>query len=319
MRIYKNTILSAGVISHEPYIESSIWNNEGIVYITHPEKVKESASRPIIEVANYVIVLDIVPPGASYVQVGPKNGVKVLYGSLTHGKHTRQPLGGKAFPHIETTGAEKDSTTLTAHKVKGAVILRIYPINPGGSTEWSQAGYVPVKTLLNPSSPHLKMPFMRFTKVEDLWWGADFKGVEFYNLSGFHFRFLEDKVNLAHIQFWAAGKGVNCGVHNHTDKSFKEIHVALSPGTKTGGMSRLKAKYEDLSLDEIKKLSEDAFEHVALPRLYEHGGLWHRDCLDNAVRGKKNVIAYPWHKWQAGQGDNVDVWMAVEFNPELAL
>jgi len=65
--------------------------------------------------------------------------------------------------------------------------------------------------------------------------------------------------------------------------------------------------------------TDDSFEHVPVPRLYEHGGLWYRDSNGAAVRGKDNVVSYPWHKWQAGDGQNVDVWMALEFNPDVKL
>jgi hypothetical protein len=53
--------------------------------------------------------------------------------------------------------------------------------------------------------------------------------------------------------------------------------------------------------------------------LHEHGGLWNRDSYNEPVRGDKGVVSYPWHKWQAGSGDNVDVWLALEFNPALDL
>lgn len=119
----------------------------------------------------------------------------------------------------------------------------------------------------------------------------------------------------AHTQ----GTNLNCGVHNHTDAVFQEIHVCLSAGTGDGGMSRLKDAYGDTPPSKIPDLDDSTFDHVPLPALYEHGGLWYRDSYDEAVRGKNNVIAYPWHKWQAGGDGNVDVWLALEFNPELDL
>lgn len=82
-------------------------------------------------------------------------------------------------------------------------------------------------------------------------------------------------------------------------------------------MSRLKDEYEDTPASEIPDLDDTCFDHVPIPALYEHGGLWYRDSYNEAVRGKNNVVAYPWHKWQAGSGDNVDVWLALEFNPDL--
>jgi hypothetical protein len=47
---------------------------------------------------------------------------------------------------------------------------------------------------------------LTFIKVEDLWWGDNdtFRGLDFYNLTGFSFRF-EDQTPIAHVQFWTAG------------------------------------------------------------------------------------------------------------------
>lgn len=93
---------------------------------------------------------------------------------------------------------------------------------------------------------------------------------------------------------------MNCGVHNHSNDMFEEIHICLSPGTRDGGMSRLKDEYEDTPASEIPGLDDTCFDHVPLPALCEHGGLWYCDSYGEAVRGKNNVVAYPWHKWQAG-------------------
>jgi len=113
------------------------------------------------------------------------------------------------------------------------------------------------------------------------------------------------------------GMDVNCGVHNHTDAIFQEIHICLSAGTGKGGMSRLRDEYEDTPPSKIPDLDDSNFDHVPLPTLYEHGGLWYRDSYNEAVRGKNDIVSYPWHKWQAGSGQNVDVWLALEFNPDI--
>jgi len=98
---------------------------------------------------------------------------------------------------------------------------------------------------------------------------------------------------------------------------FQEIHISLSQGTKTGGMSLLKEKYYDSPEKELNNLPAEAFEHLVLEKTHEHGGMWHRDSYGKAVRGLNNVVSYPWHKWQAGKGKDVDVWVALEFNPDL--
>ncbi|KAK6833146.1 hypothetical protein PG995_012915 [Apiospora arundinis] len=126
---------------------------------------------------------------------------------------------------------------------------------------------------------------------------------------------------LAHIQFWTAGKGVNCGVHNHAKDIFCEKHMCLSPGTGNGGMAGPKPEYakKDLSDDERNKLGPEAFDFLALKELEEHGGMWERDSDGRSRRTNRKVdtMSYPWHKWQGGDKKNVGVWMAVEFDPRV--
>ena len=153
-------------------------------------------------------------------------------------------------------------------------------------------------------------------KVDRLWWGASnpfFKDVDFYNPTGFYIRLLGSKKSVAYMQFWAAGSSVNCGVHNHSDALFSEIYSSLSAGTKSGEMSRLKKELETAPPEELNKLGKGAFDHLELKPL-EHGGIWERDPYGKPVRGNNNVIKYPWHKWQTGQGSGVDLWLALEFN-----
>ncbi|KAI1774534.1 hypothetical protein F4818DRAFT_418206 [Hypoxylon cercidicola] len=205
----------------------------------------------------------------------------------------------------------------------GAIVLRIKPIAQEGSQMtdpgWKRASEVPVHTTFDLSKSGLTMPPFKFTKVEDLWWGNGFKGIEFYNLSGFHFRFLGSNMHIAHMQFWIAGTNVSAGAHDHRNDYFHEIHINLSLGTKTGGMSRINPEYEYLTQEEAEKLPAEKYTHRPLKPLEEHGGMWKLDGDGKPLRGKNNVVVYPWHKWQAGEGANVDVWLALEFNPDLPL
>lgn len=107
-------------------------------------------------------------------------------------------------------------------------------------------------------------------------------------------------------------------MHNHSHDIFAEMHVSLSAGTGNGGMGRLQDKYAGLSEVEIKQLPNEAFDRLVLKALEEHGGMWERDSYGRPIRRPDKVVAYPWHKWQAGDGEaGVDVWMAVELNPDL--
>lgn len=118
------------------------------------------------------------------------------------------------------------------------------------------------------------------------------------------------------------GTNVDCGVHNHSGDIFEELHICLSPGTGDGGLSRLietPTSPGPCKIADASDSNDQSFQHVSLPRLHEHGGLWYRDSYARPIRNKDNVVSYPWHKWQAGSGPNVDVWMAIEFNPDQDL
>ena len=86
-------------------------------------------------------------------------------------------------------------------------------------------------------------------------------------------RLLDSKKPVAYMQFWTAGRGVNCGVHSHSNALFSEIYISFSAGTKTGGMSRLKKEFETIPPEELIKLGEDAFDHLELKPLEKHGGI----------------------------------------------
>ncbi|KAI1270746.1 hypothetical protein F5Y18DRAFT_21027 [Xylariaceae sp. FL1019] len=92
----------------------------------------------------------------------------------------------------------------------------------------------------------------------DLWWGEKFRGVKFYYLTGFHFAFLESKAKIAHMQFWIAGSGASAGAHNHSNDMFQEIHISLSFGTESGGMSKIRPQYAEKTADEAEALPPSA-------------------------------------------------------------
>lgn len=87
--------------------------------------------------------------------------------------------------------------------------------------------------------------------------------------------------------------------------------------TVDGGMARLKPEFASLPRDEIVQLDDSHFDRLPLQPLQEHGPLWERDSYGKAVRGENNVVRYPWHKWQGGKKEGMDVWMAIEFNPDV--
>lgn len=201
----------------ENSIKATLWDGEGMVYLPRPNKIKNPASKPLIQVANFAISVEIYPPGGE-IPINSHEGVKVIYGSLTEfglrGAETRKPLGCHPFPALASTTSE--AATLDADPVLGAIILRMTP-TPGPElgwedvkpqSQWKKASDVPINVTIDLAESGLKMPKYKFTRVDQLWWGKDdkrFKDSQFYNMPGFHFRFLDNKVHLAHIQFWTAG------------------------------------------------------------------------------------------------------------------
>ena len=86
-------------------------------------------------------------------------------------------------------------------------------------------------------------------------------------------------------------------------------------------MSKVKQEFENdgKAPDEAEKLSDDKWTHVAQPPLFEHGSIWHREPYGNSFRGRHNVVPRPRHVCNRGSGENVDVLMALDFNPDLDL
>lgn len=211
-----NTVLSP-TASHKDVITGTLWDGEGLVYLAQPATIKVAAAKPLIQVANYAISIEIYPPKYK-IPIKKGEGVKVIYGSLTEtnlngGSTERKPLGDKPFPVLASTTSEAQA--LDADAVQGAIILRMTQTGPEldwedvrPDSQWKKASDVPVHTTFDLKGSGLEMPQLKFTRVDHLWWGKDderFKGKEFYNMPGFHFCFLDSKVHIAHIQFWTAG------------------------------------------------------------------------------------------------------------------
>lgn len=301
-------------------ITATVWDNEGLIYVSNPATdnldPKVHVAAPFIEIANYALSIEVLPRNYK-LDVPAGTGIKVIFGAIKDYDEWRAPL---SVPQFTASSTIVKSGFIVAHEKYGAVIIRFKPLH-NNPQAWPNAQSVPVKTTLNVSKFGLTLKPLAFIKVEDLWWGSGFEGIDFYNLSGFSFRFERTQLQIAHIQFWTAAKGVNCGVHNHSDAIFQELHVSLSPGTGDGGMARLKDECspEDPDPAVLNELGMDAFDLLPLQRLEEHGGMWYRDAHGLPIRDPESrVIKYPFHKWQAGCGKaGVDVWAALEFGLDI--
>ncbi|CAF5134906.1 unnamed protein product [Rotaria magnacalcarata] len=121
------------------------------------------------------------------------------------------------------------------------------------------------------------------------------------------------------MQFWAAGQGVNAGIHNHATDTFCEIHVCLVNGSGKGGMHYLSSSKE--AYDPLTTL-DSTFKQLPLPAFYEHGPLWDIDAQNKPVVRSNGTVVYPWHKWQAGidtsWNQSFDIWVVFEFNNRMS-
>lgn len=143
-------------------------------------------------------------------------------------------------------------------------------------------------------------------------WGGAFDGRRFHH-SGV-ISVWEGGVKVCYVRMWAAGIGVDCGIHDHSDLSrdttFCEVHFALHSAGGNGGMVWF-SSYN--GAEHQVPLCHPGDEHgrfwlvegsgdTELPRLRSNGG-----------------VEYVRHKWDSGTGTGtaMDVWIAIEFMPSF--
>lgn len=122
------------------------------------------------------------------------------------------------------------------------------------------------------------MKFPEFIKVENLDWGREnFKGFEFYNMTGFHVYFDDDAMDrVVHIQAWTLGLGETTRFHNHNEKAFCEIHYCLSNGA--GGSLRCFHNNDTEPVDKVeleltKAYVENKSNFLRARNMHEYGPL----------------------------------------------
>ncbi|MFC1594469.1 M20/M25/M40 family metallo-hydrolase, partial [Candidatus Omnitrophota bacterium] len=167
-----------------------------------------------------------------------------------------------------------------------------------------------------------KAELLHWNRVDSYDWGREaFADMPFYNLPGFQIKNAQGK-EIAYIQFWSAGKGVNCGMHNHSNAptknapTFCEVHLGMFNGTGQGGM-----------VDEQGTL-------LIILEGDEHGRYWEIDPeTRKPVLRENGAVYYDMHRWQAGlpagqaggervadEGDEAfDVWAVFEIAPDEAV
>ncbi|KAJ6070610.1 hypothetical protein N7467_011929 [Penicillium canescens] len=317
-----------------PKINGSCWGGEGMVYVPRPTDLegKSPLKENLVEVANYLISVEVYSPKQE-LAVKETDGIKVLFGTIK-GKDdeniVRRPLGGEKFPAKESL-KPKGGDIFVANEKKGAIVLRLEQLKE--PCRWEHASDVPVVTKFNLEKQGLEFPSLKFTKVNELWWGGKFDD-NFFNMPGFHFRLQDNMQNLCHMQFWIAGANVKAEYHNHNDNAFKELHTCLSQGTPGNDETKLGGMYGPVPATCDSMIEEDPrssntqthpspppnVEHCGLKPLEEHGRMWHADATGHAVYRTNDTVSYPLHQWAAGHGGPakcVDVWMALEFDAWL--
>lgn len=179
---------------------STVWGGEPLFYLPRPTEIKTPTTIPLMELAGYRIELEILPPNWKLTTL-TADPIKVLFGALYDGLIVRRALN---VPQYEKSDARLTGGPIETKK-EGVIFLRFISTMDPSERNWKEAKDVPVKSLLEFSYQQLQLPApLKFTRVDELAWGGGFPGVEFYNMSGIDFRFL-DKTELVHVQFWTAG------------------------------------------------------------------------------------------------------------------
>ncbi|KAH8087881.1 hypothetical protein BXZ70DRAFT_955522 [Cristinia sonorae] len=299
-------------------------NEEVLFMIQSPSSLDHDTVDEVefLDVSSRKLALVVVGPNGMF-NIEKGAGVKVIFGQLSWtDSHGHQQTRTQATVPFGTV-----STVVTANSVHagdlGAAFLLLKKSSTSGSPPYSNMDQLKTHNIFPKRVPEQvrKMKF-DWVKVEDRpWANGRFKGVEFYNLVGFHVRLADDtQTNICHIQMWTAGVGVSAGFHNHTDAIFCEIHACIVNGTGKGGMSW--ATVPDADFDPAHP-DKHKFDSVVVSDLHEHGPLW-RTGGDGLPLFRKNAtVDYPWHAWLAGPRteygtQSFDVWIAFEFPPFVA-
>ncbi|CAF1649495.1 unnamed protein product [Rotaria magnacalcarata] len=299
-------------------------NDELLFTIPRLSKVLQYHVLPFLTIGGITLSLEVIPPYSSR-QVGKNIYIKVLLGIISWTDSSNQLR--QSVNHSRTFLCEPKSVcSLEIHsdnnRVKtgneGAILIVLQMAeNMHDVPRFKNIRKVLIENSLPESSPEeaRKLDF-KFVKVDELEWGKEkFKGLEFYNMRGFDIKFADNNERLCYIQFWAAGKGTNAGVHNHNTDRFCEVHTCIVNGNGNSGMHYLRGSEE--SYDPLTT-SDTEFVKQVIPSLHEHGPLWDINARKEPVLRQDGTVVYPWHKWQSG-GDKLSESLCNEIPPVRCL
>ncbi|MFA4992045.1 MAG: mannose-6-phosphate isomerase, class I, partial [Candidatus Omnitrophota bacterium] len=264
-----------------------------------PDKLAVIRS-PVWQMAGFTMQFAQLAPGASLRlnQDAGTNYVKVLRGDLSN--INRGPFA--APKTVRNTLVTRDY--IDAGKDGAMVFVMVKTAGTPVSVNSMRAGSMEMQGVMQDNLP--------WRRVDELDWGRDvFSGSPFYNMRAFRVVDSSGK-EVCYVQFWAAGEGVDCGMHKHeiapttAAPTYCEVHLGLFNGTGNGGM-----------------VDENGDSYI-IGRGDEHGPFWKIDAATGKpVFRDSTAVWYEDHKWQAG-GDkvaakNFDIWAAFEMNPDFAV
>jgi len=335
-----DTVLPYNIVSRTRITATKL-DKEVLVRVPRPGTVPHGCTpaMPIVTIAGKKLTVVVLRPGAQ-MRMKQEDGAKVIWGSI-HMKdganHITRTIACDAKDIATTRIISKDGTVTAGEN--GAVFLHVEVLTneyQGPYRSMSQVGV----TNVFPSEPEVPaevraMDFP-FVKVQDLAWASSglWDDFEFYNMTGFYVYFNDDAMEeICHMQAWTLGVGETARFHNHSDKSFCEIHYCLANGGGSGGMRYFPDDYTkeiDTSAELTKKYVENNSELLVVPDMHEHGPLWKIQPGTKATPQLRpnDTADYPWHAWLASKfgeyelpikppldedKQRYDLWLAFEF------
>ncbi|KAI0314587.1 hypothetical protein OF83DRAFT_1174605, partial [Amylostereum chailletii] len=316
-------------------------DKEVLLRIPRPSNVPVGVtpSLPFWALAGKKLTLVVLSPGDSTTLATGVVAIKVVYGELrlTDEQGTVEIRGIAPSAKTVHTTLLSSSATIEAG-ASGAVFVAVTLEDSyqGPFTTMSQVTSTNVLPQTDTIPTEVTSMDFPFIQVEKLDWASNglWDDFQFFNATGFYVYFNDDAMEeIVHIQAWTLGIGETARFHNHTDKSFCEIHYCLSNGGGSGGMRYFPDDYTD-PIDTAKELTKEYVENnstlLVVPDMHEHGPLWKIQPGTAATPQIRpnDTVDYPWHAWLASQfGDytlpieppldqseqKFDVWMAFEF------
>ncbi|CAF1283973.1 unnamed protein product [Rotaria sp. Silwood1] len=302
-------------------------NNDLLFKVPRPNEASQYQELPFITIDGIRLSLAIVPPHSSR-QVDNNTYIKVLSGIIIWTDSSNQSYEPANYSRtifceprtVAPLKIHSDNRRIRTES-EGALLIIFKtrndtnPIHQVGDMknmiiENSLPEYCPEETR------QLDFEFIRYDQYDSR---AQFKNLEFYTLKGFGINFADNNEHLCYMQLWAAGQGVNAGVHNHAKDRFCEIHISIINGSEEGGIHYLRSSEENY---DPLTTPDSAFEKLPMPPFYEQGPLWDIDAQNKPVLRNDGTVVYPWHKWQSGINrlfnQSFDVWLVVAFKSELS-